>query len=233
MFYDVYKEADGRQVWKDVAKSIKKVMDVDNTQDAQLINLDDEALANTVIQRSVDFPCGFQEDGASPGGSNSAPWSAVEGGAPRLVPDFVWIRGTSHGLPDLQVVLDINTPTVRGLISKAVRPGLLDFHRDIDNANGDRYAEMKTVCDDPEDHTIRGWYNGSEKVKARILDLKKLTQDQFNDTLDAEEEDGYHEHGQEAGQDGGNFQEYRDSSLDFNKKSSAFVPLEEAPAHGW
>ncbi|KAE9567249.1 hypothetical protein CGMCC3_g16623 [Colletotrichum fructicola] len=92
---------------------------------------------------------------------------------------------------------------------------------------------MKTVCDDPEDHTIRGWYNGSEKVKARILDLKKLTQDQFNDTLDAEEEDGYHEHGQEAGQDGGNFQEYRDSSLDFNKKSSAFVPLEEAPAHGW
>ncbi|KAF4473699.1 hypothetical protein CGGC5_v017334 [Colletotrichum fructicola Nara gc5] len=149
------------------------------------------------------------------------------------LPDFVWIRGTSHGLPDLQVVLDINTPTVRGLISKAVRPGLLDFHRDIDNANGDRYAEMKTVCDDPEDHTIRGWYNGSEKVKARILDLKKLTQDQFNDTLDAEEEDGYHEHGQEAGQDGGNFQEYRDSSLDFNKKSSAFVPLEEAPAHGW
>lgn len=29
--------------------------EVDNTQDAPLVNLDDEALANTVIQRPADF----------------------------------------------------------------------------------------------------------------------------------------------------------------------------------
>ncbi|EQB57271.1 hypothetical protein CGLO_02617 [Colletotrichum gloeosporioides Cg-14] len=151
MFYDAYKEADGRQVWKDASKAIKKVMDVDNTQ----------------------------------------------------IPDFVCIWGTSDGLPDLQVVLDINIPTVRGLISKAVRPGSLDFHREIDNANGNKYAETKILCDDPDDHPIRGWYDGSKKVKARVLDLKELTQDQVNDALDAEEKDEYHEPGQEAEQDGG------------------------------
>ncbi|KAF5482986.1 hypothetical protein CGCS363_v015095 [Colletotrichum siamense] len=150
---------------------------------------------------------------------------------PRHVLDFVCIWGTSDGLPALQVVLDINTPTARGLISKALRPGLLDFHREIDNANGDKYAEMKTLCDDPDDHPIRGWYNGSEKVKGRVLDLKEDTQDQVNDALDAEE-DGYHERGQEAEQDG-KIQKYRDSSLDFNKKSFAFVLVEEAPTYGW
>ncbi|KAF4808095.1 hypothetical protein CGCSCA5_v012735 [Colletotrichum siamense] len=197
MFYDIYREAGRRQVRKDAARSIKKVMDVDNTQDAQLINLDDEALADTVIQRPADFPCGLQEDGAAPGGSRSAAWAAVEGGALRL--------------------------------------GHNERHKNayIDDGNRDEYAETKTPCDDPDGHPIRGWYNGSEKIKARILDLKELTQDQFNDALDAEEEDKYHENGQESEQDGGKVQEYRDSSLDFNKKRFAFVPVDEAPAHGW
>ncbi|KAI8265690.1 hypothetical protein K4K56_005042 [Colletotrichum sp. SAR 10_98] len=148
------------------------------------------------------------------------------------VSDFVWIWGTPDGLPDLQVVLDINTPAVRGLISKAVHPGLLNFHREIDSANGDKDAEMNILSDDPDDHPIRGWYNGSEKVKGRILDLKEGTQDQVNDALGAEE-DGYHERGQEAEQDGKKVQKYRDSSLDFNKKSFAFFLVEEAPTYGW
>ncbi|KAF4831011.1 hypothetical protein CGCSCA4_v014106 [Colletotrichum siamense] len=79
--------------------------------------------------------------------------------------DFVWIWGTSDGLADLQVVLDINTPTVRGLISKAVHPGLLNFHREIDNANSDKYAEMKTLCDNPDDQPIRGWYKTRRRSK--------------------------------------------------------------------
>lgn len=62
------------------------------------------------------------------------------------------------------------------------------------------------------------------------MDLKEDTQDQVNDALDAEE-DGYHERGQEAEQDGRKVQKYRDSSLDFNKKSFALVPVKEAPAH--
>ncbi|KAI8171993.1 hypothetical protein KHU50_005180 [Colletotrichum sp. SAR 10_65] len=72
---------------------------------------------------------------------------------------------------------------MHGLISKAVHLGLLNFHREIDSANADKYAKMNPLCDDPDDHPIRGWYNGSEKVKARILDLKEDTHDQRIGTM--------------------------------------------------
>ncbi|KAL3292290.1 hypothetical protein RB213_011933 [Colletotrichum asianum] len=186
MFYDVYQGADRRQVQKDAAKSIKKVMN-DRTCCAGSRRFSPGHIANTWFIPRLDPSVTLRVHCLS---SKRIPKIAT-------VPDFVWIWGASDGSPDLQVVLDINNPTVRGLISKAVHPGLLNFHREIDSANGDKYAEMNTLCDDPDDHPIRGWYKGSEKVKARILDLKEDTQDQVNDALDAEE-DGYHERGQEA-----------------------------------
>ncbi|KAH0423506.1 hypothetical protein CcaCcLH18_12132 [Colletotrichum camelliae] len=82
MYYDVYKEADRRQAWEDPAKSIKKGMDAYNTQDAQLVNLDDEALASAVVQRLANlFVADFRKTAQASETAVQRRLVAVEGGS--------------------------------------------------------------------------------------------------------------------------------------------------------